>query len=351
MVTEKTKINNNNNTPILTYNRPKQAAANKSVYIALNKSTSVPNIQAKPQLNDLNKKKNHHQPSQPEHNKAQREDKSKSIPRSKTPVALSKINNVETKEEKNKKEEKFKKIKRMKEPLLKESMFNNDDLFAKLNQLTKLNKKMEKQSLIEDGLIDPDRNNNKNKKNKIVDNDDSFLSEGFGSENSDVLIPETKAIEHNLRSKIQTNKANKKQEVMVATNKNKQQKNNSFIEKQLQEFKEQRQRKIRPSEIDFDRHFNSKHKKKTTELKSECTFQPMLSKKSLNMADKLGEVSERLYNKKSLNYSKTPEKSANKENTFAPKISAKSVYLDQKKAGYGLTRHERLLQMVLILFF
>jgi hypothetical protein len=73
---------------------------------------------------------------------------------------------------------------------------------------------------------------------------------------------------------------------------------------------------------------NPKHKKKPAELKTECTFQPMLSKKSLNLASKLGNTKERLYTKKSINYSRTPEKYVNKENTFTPKIGAKSKYID-----------------------
>ena len=71
------------------------------------------------------------------------------------------------------------------------------------------------------------------------------------------------------------------------------------------------------------------------------------------MASKLGDAQERLQNKKSINYSRTPEKIADKENTFVPKIGAKSKYLDEKKGKDGLTRHERLLQMVNwgVLFF
>lgn len=219
--------------------------------------------------------------------------------------------------------------------LINEDLFNNDDLFAKLNQLTKLNKKIEKQSLIEDGLIEDSEDEHRPQraygKSILSLSDDDLLSE---EEYLNTSVPNARAVESRLRKKIQSKKERRKQ-----------QSNKSFIEQQLQQFKEQRKKKIKPSEINYDRLLNPKHKKKPSELKSECTFQPMLSKKSLNLANKLGDVKDRLYNKKSINYSRNQEKYANKENTFTPKISAKSKYIDEKKGGHALTRHERLLQM------
>ena len=233
------------------------------------------------------------------------------------------------------KKPKIKKTK--KQSLIDDNMFNNDDLFAKLNQLTKLNKKIEKQGLIEDGLIDPEDNLTENELSiSEEESDHGQISED--SENFDVHIPNSTAIERKLKKKISSK--NRKNDRKI-----RQQSNKSFIEQQLQQFKEKRRRKIKPSEIDYDRLMNPKHKKKPAELKTECTFQPMLSKKSLNLASKLGNTKERLYTKKSINYSRTPEKYVNKENTFTPKIGAKSKYIDQKKGGHALNRHERLLQM------
>ena len=74
-----------------------------------------------------------------------------------------------------------------------------------------------------------------------------------------------------------------------------------------------------------------------------------MSKKSLQIASRLGDTQDRLQNKKSINYSRNLDKSAEKENTFVPKIGAKSKYIDEKKGREGLTRHERLLQMVFLL--
>lgn len=163
---------------------------------------------------------------------------------------------------------------------------------------------------------------------------------------SDIKTPDVKVIEKNLRKKIEQKHARKVHGVKKDDTASTSAASKSFIEQQIQEFKEQRSKKVKPSEIDFERLLNPKHKKKPTEIDSQCSFQPLLSKKSLQMASKLGDVQDRLQNKKSINYSRTPEKITDKENTFVPKIGAKSKYLDEKKGKDGLTRHERLLQMV-----
>lgn len=309
-------------TPTLKYQKPKAASKPKK---NLNKSTTrIPLSKRNYNKSTNNLKANTSRSRTPVN-------KNKPNPRSKRSQQLNKSKkNIKPADPKKKK--KIKKTR--KNDLIDDDMFNNDDLFAKLNQLTKLNKKIEHQSLIDNGLIDEE-------KEDLLENPSIELSD-VDSEQSDISIPEVEAIENNLRSKLDANKNRRK----VRDCGKKKDNGKSFIENQLQQFKEQRRRKIKPSEIDFDRLMNPKHKKKPAELKSECTFQPMLSKKSLNLANKLGNAKERLYHQKSINYSRTPEKYVDKENTFAPKIGAKSKYLDQKKGGHALRRHERLLQMV-----
>lgn len=120
--------------------------------------------------------------------------------------------------------------------------------------------------------------------------------------------------------------------------------------KNAEDFLKSKLTKIRDNkkshlDIDYDRLLNPKHKKKTSELRSECTFQPLLSKKSLELASKLGDVKNRLYSKRSIS---KQNKSVNEEidNNFKPKINEKSKYIDMKKGGHKHQRHERLNKIV-----
>ena len=179
--------------------------------------------------------------------------------------------------------------------------FDEEDLFSKLNALTKMNSNMDKV------------------KNSGLD-DDSGLGYSSGE-------PEDGNVSRNQK---------RRQKTKNPTN---------FLENKLNEMKQKR-RNQQQRKIDYDRLLNPKHAKKATDLKNECTFQPMLSKKSLDLASKLGDTKSRLYSKRSINYTNKAGEESEKSKKFTPKINEKSKYLDEKKGGQKLSRFERLNQMV-----
>ena len=114
----------------------------------------------------------------------------------------------------------------------------------------------------------------------------------------------------------------------------------NFLKKKIIQIKEKRTKKI-----DYDRLLNPKHVKKASNLKNECTFQPMLSKKSLDLASKLGDAKSRLYSKKSINYN-SKIGLEDESQKFQPKINQRSKFLDQRKGSQKMKRFEKLNKMV-----
>jgi len=126
---------------------------------------------------------------------------------------------------------------------------------------------------------------------------------------------------------------------------------NEQQEFEAEEFLLQKVNKIRQVrrsniEIDYARLVNPSHRKKPTELRNECTFQPMLSKNSLDLASKLGDAKSRLYTQKSINKSKRQSIEVDSDKSFQPRINERSKYLDKKNGHDRYLRHERLGIMV-----
>jgi hypothetical protein len=204
--------------------------------------------------------------------------------RSKSPM-LKKKEQKKQKVQKKKEAQKQKKAKKKK--LEGKGKFDNDDLFSKLTELTKMNRNIEKAE----------------KELSVSESEEDSENEKDDDSNSGAL---------------------------------------KFLQNQVSKIKKKKKEKRK---IDLDRLLNPKHKKKATELRNECTFQPLLSKKSLNLASKLGDAKERLYSKRAISYSRTPVKE-NEEDKFQPRINQKSKFLDKKKVGSKLERHERLNKIV-----
>ena len=125
---------------------------------------------------------------------------------------------------------------------------------------------MERQGLIENGYLDEDQDDHVDLLEDMEHDSDIDKSE------VNLKTPDVQEIERNLRKKLEQKKTKytpkaKKETSPVASATTK-----SFIEQQIQEFKDQRNRKVKPSEIDFERLLNPKHKKKPTEIESHCSF-------------------------------------------------------------------------------
>lgn len=89
----------------------------------------------------------------------------------------------------------------------------------------------------------------------------------------------------------------------------------------------------------LERAVQPRHKKKPVELPEKCSFQPMLSKQSLAILDRVGYDKERLYQ------SKTPVKEEDREGGPQPRLCEKSVHIDQHRHRPDLPRHELLSRM------
>lgn len=178
-----------------------------------------------------------------------------------------------------------------------DNSLDKDDLFSKLNELTKFNKEYD----------------------RVIQ---------MSHSNSPISKKENIKPENGSRQETKVNKKQKKAE--------------EFLKNKMSQMKRRKKKHV---EIDYDRLLNPKYKKKASELKDECTFQPLLSKKSMDLAAKMGSAKKRLYNKKTPNNTKKPPIDDNLS-SFRPKINQKSKFIDMKKGGYKHQRHERLNKLV-----
>lgn len=119
-----------------------------------------------------------------------------------------------------------------------------------------------------------------------------------------------------------------------------------FLKKQIIEFKENSPKKKRTpaqSSIDLQRVSQPRLKKQAVQIANECSFQPMLSKKSLAIVQKNG------YSRDNLYQSRTPKKAEpdqEESESYKPKLCQKSKYIDQVKRRLEMPRHEMLSRMV-----
>lgn len=122
-----------------------------------------------------------------------------------------------------------------------------------------------------------------------------------------------------------------------------------FLKKQITDFKENSPRKKRSavqSSIDLQRVSQPRFKKQAVQIANECSFQPMLSKKSLAIVQKNG------YSKDNLYQSRTPKKNeddADESDAYRPKLCQKSMHIDQAKRRLEMPRFEVLGRMVNLL--
>lgn len=180
-----------------------------------------------------------------------------------------------------------------------------------------------------------------NKKKKIVDDLDKSLDKEDLFSKLNELTQMNR--EYQRIKDVATPNSSRGSSVSANQKKREKKKAEDFLKDQLAKIKKKKKSYI---DIDYDRLLNPKHKKKATEIRSECTFQPLLSKKSLDMASKLGNAKRRLYSKRNINAQNNAVMKENEPN-FQPKINQKSKFIDMKKGGGRYERHERLNKLVI----
>ena len=211
---------------------------------------------------------------------------------------------------------------------------DKDDLFSRLNQYTNYNNEMQKLKSINDKDLSNNLDEDLNEK-KMILRDSTLYNTNSIAEKS-LLNNNMKEKKKKIQPKIDTGlrKFNKNFDTYQNNKENFEpgscSRNNAevFLADKIKKFKKKKK-------FNLDRLMNPKHKKKTTEIKNECTFQPMLSRRSLTIASK--SVSKKI-NQKRYSRSPTPKAKAIQEYkefqsntpTFKPKINSKSKYLDSK---------------------
>ena len=109
-----------------------------------------------------------------------------------------------------------------------------------------------------------------------------------------------------------------------------------FVHKEKQQVKKT---------VDLDRLLNPPHKKKASNIDNKCTFQPMLSKNSLDIAAKMGDAKSRLYGK-SKGSATRKKTDLEPDYCFQPQINDRSKFLDKKSSMNKISRFQRLEIMV-----
>lgn len=128
-----------------------------------------------------------------------------------------------------------------------------------------------------------------------------------------------------------------------------------FLKLQINNFKEQNKENLPParrslSKPDLAKVSQPKHKKQKVEIPEQCSFQPMLSRKSLILAEKMGYDKERLWQSRTPKKDGYDSKNQNSEmvvnaETFQPRICGKSKAIEENKHRAQLPRHEVLHRM------